>query len=250
MTVRGIFYALVSAGIVPKDDTQGYRPVQRQVLELRRQGDLPWAFVADGTRWMRQVTTFDGVDDALAQTVRLYRRDLWASQDYRLEVWLEKDALADLLWPLTSKWGVPLAVSKGVPSATYLYNAAQDSKAKNTIVLCFYDHDAGGQRAFDTVERGFDEYGGFAIVDRVALNEWQIAEHNLPTRPAKRSDPQAKAWGDKPAVELDAMPPDVLLGYVERAITSWVDERAWKVAEAIEAEERAGLRSLLDRRAA
>lgn len=128
MTVRGIFYALVGPGVVPKDDTTGYRPVQRQVLALRREGLLPWGFVADGTRWMRRVTTYGGVDDALREVSRSYRRDLWRSQNLRVEIWLEKDALADLLWPVAEEWGVPLAVSRGCPSATYVYNAALDAR--------------------------------------------------------------------------------------------------------------------------
>ncbi len=125
MTVRGIFYALVGQGMVPKDDTAGYRPVQRQVLALRREGLLPWEFVADGTRWVRQAITFDGVDDALREVARSYRRDLWLSQNVRVEILLEKDALADLNWPVADRWGVPLCVSRGVTSATFLYNAAR-----------------------------------------------------------------------------------------------------------------------------
>ncbi len=53
MTVRQVFYALTVRGIVPKTEATGYVPVQRQVLELRRQGFLPWGFIADGTRWAR-----------------------------------------------------------------------------------------------------------------------------------------------------------------------------------------------------
>lgn len=52
MTVRGIFYQLETLEIVPKS-IGGYRSVQAQVLKMRREGLLPWSFVADGTRWQR-----------------------------------------------------------------------------------------------------------------------------------------------------------------------------------------------------
>ena len=83
MTVRGIFYALVSKGVVPKDENRGYRPVQRNVLELRRAGELPWEFISDSTRWRRKPETFDfdSHEDALRATARAYRRNLWRDQE-------------------------------------------------------------------------------------------------------------------------------------------------------------------------
>ncbi len=64
MTVRQVFYALTVRGVVAKTEA-GYRQVQRQVLLMRREGVLPWAFIADGTRWVREPETWDTVDDAL-----------------------------------------------------------------------------------------------------------------------------------------------------------------------------------------
>ncbi|MGI8714332.1 MAG: hypothetical protein ACR2NR_14385 [Solirubrobacteraceae bacterium] len=59
---------------------------------------------------------------------RYLRRDLWQSQNVRIEVWLEKDALADVVADVTSNWDVSLMVSRGQSSATYLYSAAQEAK--------------------------------------------------------------------------------------------------------------------------
>ena len=71
----------------------------------------------------------------------------------------------------------------------------------------------------------------------------QIAEWSLPTRPAKKSDPEAAKFGDK-AVELDAIDPAQLTALVENAITSHIDPPAWQVEQAVEAEERRGLEAL------
>jgi hypothetical protein len=165
MTVRQVFYQLASVQkIVPKDEGSGYVPVQRQVLELRRQGFLPWAFIADGTRWRRQPETWDSVEDALAETARLYRRNLWRSQGVRIEVWLEKDALASVLDSTTYGWGVSLMVSRGQSSDTYIYEAAQEARAAwekariETFVYALYDSDLSGRRAVAAIERKLAAY--------------------------------------------------------------------------------------------
>jgi len=179
MTVRGIFYKLVDAGVVEKSETKGYRPVQRQVLIMRKENLLRWSFVADGTRWVRQATTYEGIEDALAQTARLYRRDLWAGQGRRVEVWLEKDTLADLIYTAVDKWAAPLYVSRGTPSATYVHSAAMSAveDGRPVTVFCLYDYDAGGERAFRTVRNGLEEYaGGLVDVIRLGLTAEQVAE--------------------------------------------------------------------------
>jgi hypothetical protein len=42
MTVRQVFYQLVTRGVVPKSENGGYVPVQIQVLKMRREGLLDW----------------------------------------------------------------------------------------------------------------------------------------------------------------------------------------------------------------
>ena len=104
MTVRQVFYQLVARGIVPKTESGGYTPVQRQVMKMRLEGLLPWWFIVDGTRWMRKPTSYDSLEDALEVTRRGYRRNLWRSQRVRIEVWLEKDALAGVVMKATGPW--------------------------------------------------------------------------------------------------------------------------------------------------
>lgn len=248
MTVRQIFYALVSRGVIPKDENRGYRPVQRNVLELRRPGDLPWSFIADSTRWQRKPETWDSAVDALNATARTYRRNLWRDQGVRFEIWLEKDALAGVLVPVTDKWDVSLMISRGVSSATFLHaaveaaNDAYETAEIETIVVTLFDYDAGGARARRTITRYFDEYATAPITfEHVAVTENQITEWSLPTRPAKKSDPEAHKHAEI-AVELDAIPPNKLKSLVESEITTRIDAHAWNLARQYEAEERGFLK--------
>jgi hypothetical protein len=250
MTVRQVFYALETRGVVEKTEG-GYRQVQPQVLRMRREGLLDWDFITDGTRWQRKPETWDGIEDYIGHMVRAYRRDLWQSHDVRVEIWLEKDALADIVVDVTDRWDVPLMVSRGQSSATFLYNAAKAAEEAyhragvTTYIYALYDFDAGGQRASRTIARDLPRHApGVPIVfERLAVTEEQIQDWNLPTRPAKRSDPEAAKFGST-AVELDAIDPDRLMALVEDAITRHVDDHAWQVERAVEEEERDGLRRL------
>ena len=49
----------------------GYRQVQTQVLAMRREGLLPWAFITDGTRWQRKPSTWLGMDGYVAAVAQL-----------------------------------------------------------------------------------------------------------------------------------------------------------------------------------
>ena len=238
MTVRGTFYALTVRGIVDKTEA-GYRQVQRQVLLLRREGLLPWGFIADATRWQRKPLTFDRFEDALAATKHAYRRNLWRSQSAYVEIWLEKDALASVLMDVTDPWDVALMVSRGQSSDTFCYEAAQTidhavAAGFTPYVFLLYDADRSGRVAARKIEEKLQTYSRFGDLTRcrlLAVTDEQITDWNLPTRPAKEN-------ADEIAVELDAIPPRRLTTLVEEAIISLIDADAWKKEQAVEASER------------
>ena len=95
VTVRQLYYRAEVEGLPGIDKTDnGYDKIQRQVLNLRRAGRLPYDHIADLTRWMRKPRTFDSVEEALQETARLYRKALWRDAEVTVEVWCEKDALS------------------------------------------------------------------------------------------------------------------------------------------------------------
>jgi hypothetical protein len=258
MTVCQIFYAVEVAGLVPKTEG-GYSKVQKLCAKMRRQDDLAWRFVADGTRWVRMRAQWDDAADFIEDVRKSYRRTLWRDQRVRIGVWLEKDALAEVIYETTDKWRVPLMVSRGESSLTFLHGAAMEAKAAyrrdgtETWIYALYDYDAGGDRAARTIARDLPEMSGVPIhFERLAVTPTQVGAWNLPTRPPKTKDPEATAWNAKSlaeigqvgAVELDAIPPNQLLQTVKAAITRNINWRRWEVQQAIEAKEREGLEAL------
>src|SRR5438105_4586804 len=66
VTVRQLYYQAEVHGLSGIDKTDaGYMRVQRQVLDLRRAGRLPYSDIADLSRFMRKPRTFDGIEAAL-----------------------------------------------------------------------------------------------------------------------------------------------------------------------------------------
>jgi len=112
MTVRQVFYQATVHGLVEKAET-GYSKVQTDLTLMRRDGSLPYDWLADNTRWQRKPRTFNSVEDALRETAAFYRKSLWADADSYVEIWMEKDALAGVLYPITSMYDVPLMVARG-----------------------------------------------------------------------------------------------------------------------------------------
>jgi hypothetical protein len=248
MTTRQVFYQAENRELVPKTEP-GYSKVQRQLLNARRADVVPYEWVADHTRWMRKPTTFNSIEDFLKRSQDAYRRSVWASQPDYVEIWIEKDALAGVIAPITERWDVPLMVTRGFTSESFAYSAAESIKenGKPTYIYYFGDHDPSGVHISVDLEkklRGFLSTTDIPFhFSRVAILDHQISQHNLPTRPTKMSDTRAKNW-DGESVELDALRADVLREMVEHAITGHIDHSLFERTMAIERAERETLRNV------
>jgi hypothetical protein len=229
VTVRQMFYLLTVLGAVEKEES-GYRKAQRQLLALRREGLVPYDWVSDNTRWMRKPTTYADLADFFDRAAAYYRQDLWIRSDVYVELWCEKDALAGVLMPVTSKYDVPLMVTRGYSSETFAYNAAEAMKETGKPCYVYYvgDFDPSGWQMARSLEQKLTEFGAPVAFERLAVNPEQIQEWGLPTRPSKKSDTRCKAFfaefgAGTESVELDAIHPDTLRRLVREAIEQHVD---------------------------
>jgi hypothetical protein len=247
MTVRQVFYLMTTQGVVDKTEKEYKQTVGRLLLQMRIAGEIPFDWIADNTRWMRKPRTFSSMQEALQNTARTYRRALWDEQEVNVEVWTEKDALAGVLLEATRQWDVPLMVSRGFSSVTYLYEAAESIKAqdKPTYLYYFGDHDPSGVHIDRAIEKRLREFAPHAEIhfERVAVKVEQIEQWDLPTRPTKQSDSRSKNFkGD--SVEVDAIPPQQLRQLVHDCIVQHVDRYALEMVRAAEASERELLQNL------
>jgi hypothetical protein len=241
MAVRQVFYQMVTRGVVEKREAECKGTIGRLLVKMRRDGVVPYSWIADNTRWMRKPRTYTGLRDALEQTARLYRRNLWQDQDAYVEIWCEKDALAGVIMEETAPYDVPLMVSRGFSSLSYLYETAENIKAigKPTYIYHFGDHDPAGRAIPAHVER---ELRGHAPdielhFETLAVTPAQIKKYKLPTRPTKKGDARGKAFKGR-STDLDALPAPILRQIVREAIERHLPTEELGRLKRIEQEER------------
>lgn len=257
MTVRQVFYRLVSVGAIAKTQAEYKQTVCRLLAEMRRDGTIPYGWIADSTRWMRKPTTYDSAEDALRATARLYRQNVWRDLGEYVEVWCEKDALAGVLYDVTSEYDVPLMVTRGYPSLTYLHDAAEEmaaqiNRGRSVTIYYFGDYDPSGVDISRNVETQLAAFTGAATgfnpayewldapdftFERVAVNLEQIKTFGLTTRPTKSTDSRARGF-DGESVELDAIAPGDLRDLVREAIEDHLPAGALDAVRVAEASER------------
>ncbi|MGA8417964.1 MAG: hypothetical protein WB808_15275 [Candidatus Dormiibacterota bacterium] len=249
-TVRQAFYQATVHGVVPKTEA-GYDKVGRLLVEMRLDGSLPWDWIADHTRWMRKPTTFGSLEYAAQWWAAGYRRDLVRAVG-RVEVWLEKDALAGVIFPVTAEWDVPLMVTRGYSSLSFLHTAAEGWQAGGDChepVTVYYlgDHDPSGCDIDRNIEKRLRSFAPDTNLtfERIAVTVDQITDWDLPERPTKRSDIRSRGWVGG-SVELDAVPPDNLRDLVRGAIQAHVDLEQLDRIRRAETAERESIRDFAD----
>jgi len=244
-----LFYRLVGLRVIEKTE-QAYKGLCSHLSKWRRSEEIPWSAFADNTRWHIRQETFNGIHDALKNTVESYRRNLWSTQTFYLEVWVEKDAIAGIVANTANSFGVPVFVARGFASLSSLYSAANTFReatdaGKTAVIYQLGDYDPSGVAAADSVLRAFrDDFKVDLEFIRVAVTEEQIRRLDLPTRPVKTSDSRAATWEGGECVELDSMPPAEIRQLVESCIVQHIDAHEWKTLQKTEELERETLREI------
>ena len=240
-TVRQAYYQMSVQGMVPKTEA-GYDVVQRELLKMRRAGKLPYSAIADSTRWMRKPRSYSSMEEALLETARSYRLNLWRDADVYVEIWLEKDALAGVIKDVTFMYDVPLMVARGFSSDTFLYPSGMHaaSVGKPCYYYYFGDHDPSGVMIDRKVEEQLRAFAPNAEIhfQRVAITTEQIERWGLPTRPTKKTDSRAKNFQGE-SCELDSVPVNLLRKLVRDCIEQHIDPdrlRRLKAQEQLERE--------------
>jgi hypothetical protein len=240
-TVRQVFYALTVEGVITKTENAYKNTAGRLLVQMRRAGMIPFHWIADNTRWMRKPRTWSSLEEALRSTAQQYRRALWDDQDVYVEVWTEKDAIAGILLEETRPYDVPLMVSRGFSSLSYLYEAAETIKEQDKPAFLYYfgDHDPSGVHIDRAIERRLRELAPHAEIhfQRVAVLPRQIEEWSLPTRPTKTTDSRSRSFKGR-SVEVDAIPVDRLRNLVFGCIDQHIDQERLAKLQVAERSER------------
>src|SRR5439155_5615795 len=126
-TVRAVCYRLFTLGLIESMAKTCTNRVSTQLVYAREHGLIPWTRIVDETREAERAPTSEDPDDYARTVQRAYRRDRWALQPRRVEVWSEKGTVRGTLAPILEAYGVTFRVMHGYGSATALYGAAGET---------------------------------------------------------------------------------------------------------------------------
>lgn len=238
LTLRQLYYQFVSRALLDNKQSE-YKRLGSVINDARLAGKIDWSAIEDRTRYLRGVNTYDDPSDAINTALRDYREDLWESQDFRPEVWIEKDALVGVVEPVCVRWRVNFFACRGYSSQSEQYGAGKRfarmrRDGVRPVVLHLGDHDPSGM---DMTRDNRDRLAMFArmgvTVKRLALNMDQIEQYDPPPNPAKETDSRAAGYIEEfgeSSWELDALDPTVIDALIEEAITEELDREAWDAA--------------------
>jgi len=245
LTLRQLYYQLVSRNIIPNVE-RSYKNLSNTVTDARLAGLMDWSAIEDRGRVAQKPSEWDDLGDLVQSAIHGYRLPRWKGQEYYVELWVEKQALAGVLEPLSDEFHATLMVNKGYSSASAMYesaqrfrrNLAQQEGCQTALLLYLGDHDPSGEDMVRDVRERLEMFGVHSLeVRKIALTMDQIREHDPPPNPAKVSDPRAEAYiaeHGESSWEVDALPPDVLQALIREAFEEVVDR---ELMDAIIAEE-------------
>lgn len=233
LTVRQLYYQHVARGYRP-NDIKSYKRLVDALTKARLGGYTDWSMLRDDERNASQPyiqpdpkAAFDSIEFA-------YQEDIWEGQPNYVEVWIEKNALRQVVERPCREHRVTSMACKGYLSVSEMYVAAKRFKHKNLYekkichIIHLGDHDPSGiDMTRDNRERIelLSDYSD-VTVHRVALNMDQVRRFNPPPNPAKLTDSRSQGYVSqhgRSSWELDALEPRVIQDIVSKKIEELIE---------------------------
>jgi hypothetical protein len=210
VTLRQLFYRLVSAGLI-SNSVAAYTTLSARTAEARREGRFPR--LIDRGREIERCAYWDSPAEAVQCLTRQYRRDRTEGQEWGVYLAVEKDGLVTQLQSWFGDYGVPILALRGYCSQTFADDVREDVErgGRRAVVVYGGDYDPSGK----DIPRDFIRRTNcWDAVIQVALSRGQVTEYNLPPNEGKAKDTRAARFireeGELMQVEIDALPPDIL----------------------------------------
>ena len=240
LTVRQLYYQLVARDVI-ENTLQSYKRIAGLINDAKLAGDIDWDAIEDRTREFIVGNHWEKGSDITSACASQFKMDMWANQEYRVFVIIEKEALVGVLSGLCRRWDVPILAARGYPSGTVLREFAEqhiipaDQNDQMSVILHLGDHDPSGIDMTRDLQDRINLFCGYGAdgesgVMRIALTRDQIDEVNPPENPAKSTDSRFAAYRKihgTSSWELDALNPEYLNRLVETHIKAAVDHDAW-----------------------
>jgi hypothetical protein len=98
LTLRQLYYQLVSRDYIA-NNVREYKNLGVLVSDARLAGLIDWNSIVDRVRSLQRVPSWNDPADIIKSAAYGYKIDFWQNQDFRPEVWIEKNALIGVIGP-------------------------------------------------------------------------------------------------------------------------------------------------------
>ena len=256
LTLRQLYYQFVARDIIENSE-RSYKNLGTLITKGRMSGQISWTAIEDRNREHHSFWFEEDDSNVVSELYRYIRFDQWDRQPVYMEVWVEKEALGNVVSRACSPYLVPYMSCKGYLSASEAWRAGQRfaknlALGKHCVLIHLGDHDPSGIDMTRDNEDRVSLFSGFEGVDgakvevvRIALNRDQIDEFHPPPNPAKVTDSRAKEYIKKhghTSWELDALNPKTLNNLIQNEIRTYIDYDIW---DSVREEEKSVERRLL-----
>lgn len=235
LTLRQLYYQFVARDLI-ENSQRSYNRIGSIITDARNAGMVDWEAIEDRTRNVIKEAHWDHPSEILEACAQQFRFDLWENQQYRPEVWIEKDALIGVFGGICKDLDVPLFSCRGYTSLSEVWCAGRRFRehflnAQIPVILHFGDHDPSGiDMTRDICDRLALYSEDDVEINRLALTMDQIDEHQPPPNPAKMTDTRyikyVSVYGNE-CWELDALEPSMLFNLVNETVVQYRNDAIW-----------------------
>lgn len=252
LTLRQTYYQLVARGYIPNNE-RSYKNIGSLINDGRLAGLIDWCAIIDRTRNLRGNSHWKNPASVIYSAMYSYLLNKWTDQPNYVEVWVEKDALVDVVGQACEPLDVPFFSCRGYTSQSEMWSAAQrfinQSHREQRIIIHLGDHDPSGIDMTRDIQERLDMFGADVYVKRIALTMEQIEAYNPPPNPAKITDSRCgkyiEQFGDE-SWELDALEPKVITDLITENVKMYRDEELYQAVCDLEDEGKRELKMLVD----
>lgn len=252
LTLRQAYYQLVARGYIPNNE-RSYKNIGNLINDGRLAGLIDWTAITDRTRNLRGNSHWSNPSDVIASAKCSYLLNKWKGQPNYVEVWVEKDALVDIVGQACRPLDTPYFSCRGYTSQSEMWSAAQrfirQGDRENRIIIHLGDHDPSGIDMTRDIQERLTMFGANVHVKRVALTMKQIETYNPPPNPAKMTDSRCWKYIENfgyESWELDALEPKMLTNLITEQVTMYRDDEIYQAVCDREDREKEELQMLVD----
>ena len=231
--VRFLFYELVQGRFIPKQATGARRADQNvidAVMYLREPGLVPWQWIVDETRHLKEWQIADTVAAYVIDAVEYARIDCWDGEPAPM-ILTESRSLAGVLSNLDAEYLCPIAATNGQVGG-FLRTDIAPKLTPEQRVLYLGDLDLSGGLIEENTRRVLEQLvGGELRRERVAITEDQVRERNLRHLAIRKADDRYKPPRYHDAIETETLGQDVLVEILRRRLDQLVPEPLVDVQE-------------------